>query len=568
MRLLTHPLACVLVAFVIQTPAQPSPPQTGSASLKARVVAADTGSPVRRASIRVDTQGFSWIVTTDDEGRFVAPELPAGRYTIRVTRPGFLTWLFGREPAGSMSRVEPIELRGGQALDRGDLRLPRGGVITGRIADESGDPVSDTDVRALRLNYLTPGEPRLDYVRHATTNDLGEYRIFGLPPGRYFVGIGLSVQEAAGRTDQGAPTTRIIASRSGVAPQFYPGTAVATDATPVIVEPGGTSMGVDIRQMSVPLATISGTVTNARGSPATGAIVMLNPARADGVLFTLMAMIEPQPDGRFHFVNIPPGDYRVDVVPKTRLQAIGQSGTTAVPRDEREEIASVPITVAGQNIDGLAIRTARGFTVEGRLRVEGTPRLPSAGTVMVTAIPATRRQGMSGAFFGGVANVEGDGRFLLRGVATTLIMRVSGIPQDWALKAVTVNGVDVTDAGLDVQSDVRSVDIFVTPMPSRVIGTVTDANGTLISDYAAVVVFSSDNRRWTTLWTRYVKRERPVGGTFTITGLPAGDYFAAAVDILEPDWASPSQLEALRRDATVFTIADGETKTLMLVRKR
>jgi hypothetical protein len=539
---------------------------TGTASLKARVIAADSGSPVRRATIRVESKGFSWATTTDDDGRFLVPELPAGPYTIRVARQGYLTWLFGREPAGSMARVAPIEIRAGQVLDRGDLRLPRGGVIAGRIVDEFGDPVTGIDVRALRLNYLAPGEPRLDYVRHGSTNDLGEYRIFDLPPGRYFVGIGLSIQEAAERTTQGAPRIRIVASRRGVAPQFYPGTAIATEATPVTLEPGGTASGIDIRQLSVPLASVSGTVTNSRGAPAADAIVMLNPARADRILFSLLAFVEPQPDGRFHFANIPPGDYRIDVVPKARLEAIGQTGTTNVPRDAREEIASVPITVTGQDMD-VAVRTARGYTVEGRLRVEGGSPTPPGYVVTVSAMAATRREGMSGAFFSGTGQVRPDGRFVMNGIASRVILGVHGLPQDWALKAVTVNGTDVTDAGLDVNTDVQSVDVLVTPTPSRLTVTMADTTGAVLSDAAAVVVFPSDSTRWTTVLTRYVRSARPSGSSAMITGLPAGDYLAAAVDILEPDWASPTQLEALRKTATPFTIADGEQKTVTLVRR-
>ena len=557
----------VALSLILALPLQSQAPPAGTASLKARVIAADTGTAVRRASVRVDGNSYSWIVTTDDEGRFVLADLPAGRYTVRVTTQGFLPWLFGREPAGSMSRVEPIEIREGQILDRGDLRLPRGSVIAGRIVDEFGEPVIGIDVRALRLNYLAPGEPRLDYVRHGITNDLGEYRIFGLAPGRYFVGIGLSTQEAAQRTDQGSPTLTVVASRQGVAPRFYPGTAVATEATPVVIEPGGTAANIDIQQRSVPLATVSGTVTNSRGAPATDSIVMLNPARADRVLFTLVAFIEPQRDGGFRFVNIPPGDYRLDVVPKARLEAIGQTGPTAVPRNEREEIASVPIVVSGQDVDGVAVRTARGFSVEGRVRLEGGAVLPPKSKIMVTGHAATRRQGMSGAFFGASGLVQPDGRFILTGVASRLIFGISSIPQDWALKSITLNGVDVTDVGLDVQNDVRSIEILLTPTPSHVTATVTDASGAAVQNYAAVVVFSSDNARWTTLLTRYVRSSRPSGGTVTIAGLPAGDYFAAAVDILEPDWASPAQLDALRRTATAFTLADGERKALTLVRR-
>ncbi len=566
MRLAVAILACV-VGLGAHTPVSPQAQNTGTASLKGRVIASDTGSPVRRATVRADSKGISWVALTDDDGRFLVPELPAGLYSIRVSSQGFLTWLFGREPEGSISRVTPIEIREGQVFDRGDLRLPRGSAITGRIVDAFGDPVMGIDVRALRLNYLAPGEPRLDYVKSGTTNDLGDYRIFGLPPGRYFVGIGLNVREAAERTDQGSPAVRVVPAREGVAPQFYPGTAIATEATPVVVDPGGTATGIDIRQLSVPLAVVSGIVTNSRGAPATGSIVMLNPARADRVLYSLVAFLEPKGDGHFQFVNIAPGDYRIDVVPRARLEAIGQSGTTDVARDEREEIASLPISVSGQDVTGVSVRTARGFTLEGRLRVEGDSPTPPGRVVTVTALALTRREGMSGAFFSGAGRVRPDGRFVIHGVASSLMVRVHGLPDDWALKAVTVHGADITDSGLDAKGDVQSVDVLVTPSPSRVKATLVDSSGSVASETAAVLVFSSDSARWTTMHTRYIRSARSAGGSATFTGLPPGDYLAAAVDILEPDWASPTRLEQLRRSATPFTLIDGEQKTLTLVRR-
>ena len=165
--------------------------------------------------------------------------------------------------------------------------------------------------------------------------------------------------------------------------------------------------------------------------------------------------------------------------------------------------------------------------------------------------------------------MQPDGRFALVGVAGRLILRVYGIPQTWALKRVMLDGVDVTDIGVDLQSDVKTLEIVLTATPSKVTGTVVDSTGAAVHDYAALVVFSSDERRWTSLLTRYVRFDRrPAGGAVTITGLPAGDYYAAVVDILEPDWASPARLEELRRTATPFTLNDGEAKTLTLIRKK
>jgi hypothetical protein len=568
MRLVTHALACVMVAAGTQAPGQPSKPATGSASLEGRVIASDSGAPIRQATVLLDRAGLQWTATTDTDGHFAIGDLAAGRYTIRITKAGFVTWRFGREPGGSVSRVEPFEIRDGQAFDRGDLRLPRGGVITGRVVDAFGDPVSEMDVHALRLRYFTPGDARLAAARHATTNDLGEYRIFGLDPGRYYIGLGLSVRDGAERGLQSTPTLRVIPARHGVAPTFYPGTANAGNATPIDVDAGGVAAGIDVRLHDVPLASLSGTIANARGGPAAGAIVMLHPARADGVLASFLAVVEPDASGTFHLVNVPPGDYRIDAVSKARMEAIGQTGSSAArPAGAAEEFASVAITVAGQDIGGISIRMSRGFTVTGRLVVEGVAALPGTTKITVAATPILQRQGVSGVLLGASGDVQPDGRFVIGGVAGGQLFRAFGFPAGWAMTAVRLNGADVTDEIADITSDVKSLEVVLSASPARVMGAVTDSAGQPVTDVAAAIVFSVDARRWTLPATRFVRSERATGGQFTLVGLPAGDYYAAAVDILEPDWPSPDSLERLRRTATTFTIAEGETKALTIVRK-
>lgn len=561
------PLATlVLLGLLAQAPA---PSTSGSASLRGRVVASNTGTPVRQAGIQVQTGTLQWTTTTDDDGRFVIPDLPAGRYTVRVTKAGFVTWLFGRDRAGAQTRVEPLELKPAEKSDRGDLRLPRGGVIAGRIVDAFGEAVVGTDVRALRYEFLTPGEGRFGYVRHAATNDLGEYRIYGLPPGRYFVGVGMAVADLAERIGQSGGTIRVVPSRGGMSATFYPDTASVSDATPVAVEAGGEIRGIDFAQLAVPLATLAGSVTNERGQPASGVVVMLNPARRDGVLLPFPSMVEPDAGGRFSMANIPPGDYRLDIVSKARLEAIGTTGSSAARPAVPDEFASVPITVAGQDIEDTAIRTARGFDVAGRLVVEGGFSLPPTANVSVSSVTTLRRRAVTNTFLGSSASVQPDGRFVLNGVAGGQLVRAYGLPAGWTLKAVRLNGADVTDEGFDVAGPVRSLEVVVTPEAPAITGSVRDSNGVAVKDYAAVIVFSDDPRRWTLRLTRFVTSAKPgPDGQFAVAGLPPGNYLAAVVDILEPDWPSPDSLESLRRTATPFTLSDGETKTLTLGRKR
>ena len=156
----------------------------------------------------------------DGNGRFEFTDLPAGRFTISVAKGGFVTTTVPGQPAGKSRRDRPV--RHGQRYDRGELRLPRGGVITGRVLDAFGDPVMEASVSAFRAEYINPGVRRLSASRPVQTNDLGDFRIYGVAPGKYYVGASLRPLPSA---ESGNAPPRMVPSTEGVATTFFPGTA-------------------------------------------------------------------------------------------------------------------------------------------------------------------------------------------------------------------------------------------------------------------------------------------------------------------------------------------------------
>src|SRR5262249_5985964 len=171
--------------------ARPRPPaQAGSAAIRGRIFAADTGRPLRRARIAAlapELAGESRTVSTDSDGRYELTGLPAGRYTIRVTRSGYLPLRYRqRRP---LEEGKPLQLLDRQTLDNVDFSLARMGLISGRVVDEFGDPIEGVNVMALRLMFFngrrqfvpTSGGPSL------RTDDAGQYRLLGLEPGSYLL---------------------------------------------------------------------------------------------------------------------------------------------------------------------------------------------------------------------------------------------------------------------------------------------------------------------------------------------------------------------------------------------
>src|SRR5688572_22634502 len=195
---------------------------TGTARIRGTVVDATAGTPLRRASLRLrtvpSTRG-SWTAVTDGNGRFEFPALPSGRFAIAVSRGGYVNLNTPADAARS------IQLTDGQTLDLPPLRLARGGVITGSISDEYGDPAPEVTVQAFRAEYMQ-GMKRLIGVRSAATNDIGQYRIYGLQPGTYYLAT-------SARGEDGSPLkfidagTEVAPGATGIAPTFYPGTSTA-----------------------------------------------------------------------------------------------------------------------------------------------------------------------------------------------------------------------------------------------------------------------------------------------------------------------------------------------------
>src|SRR5919197_3501676 len=157
----------------------------GTAVIAGRVVTADTGRPVKHARVMVSAGGRqSRATTTDEQGRFRITDLMGGSYTISASRTGFVDAVYGqRRP---LQPGTPVTLADGQELATIDLRLVRGGVITGRVLDEDGEPLARALVTVQRYQYIR-GERRLSPAGGDQSDDRGQYRVFGLPPGEYYV---------------------------------------------------------------------------------------------------------------------------------------------------------------------------------------------------------------------------------------------------------------------------------------------------------------------------------------------------------------------------------------------
>ncbi len=556
----------------------PRQAKTGTARLRGRVTAAEAGGPVRRAQVRISGPDIgSKSALTDAEGRYEFRDLPAGRFNLSATKSGFVTVQYGQTRPFESGKA--IDLTDGQLMDKGDISMPRGSVISGRLLDEFGDPIADAMVSAMRSVWSGGRRRLMSTGRTATTNDLGQFRIYGLSPGDYFVsatsrggdmmGMEMAMAATLGAAAAGGPVGSN--PNSGYAPTYFPGTANGAEAQKISLTAGQEAQNTDFALLPVRLAKISGTVVSSDGKPVDGSMINAMPRGGDGMAMMMAGAARTDKNGNFTITNVAPGDYTLQSRALTIVTSGGGDNMMFTARiggggdGADAEVGNLPLTVNGDDVSGVVIVTSKGASAAGHLTFEGGTKPTALTSIRVSAMAAEMDGPMMS--LGGNGSVKADGSFELKGMSGARIIRASNLPPGWTLKSVNVNGADVTDTGMDFKGTeaVTGVEIVLTSKLTEVNGTVKGAGAQPVKDYT-LVVFSDEPQRWSAPASRYVSGTRPdQDGRFQMKNMPPGGYYAIAVDYLpQGEWNDPEVLDRLKATATRFSLGEGETKTLDL----
>jgi hypothetical protein len=432
----------------------------------------------------------------------------------------------------------------------------------------------------MRSQFHAGGRRLVPAGRIAQPNDLGQFRIYGLPPGDYFVSATLrSFDTFFFNRDDDGPTGSN--PQSGYAPTYYPGTPAPAEAQRVQLGLGQELASVDFALAPTRLSNVSGTVIGSDGKPAGGALVMLMPARRQSIMFAGPGgSARTQADGRFTLHNVVPGDYVLQARNMSGTfvaeadgvvmgLAIRADGDSEGPRRREPEFASVPMTVGGSDIANMVLVTTHGARASGRVIFDGEPTPSALKDVRVMA-PSADPEGTP---VPGVraARVTEQGTWDTSGLIGRRLFRAGNLPKGWVLKSVSVNGQDITDTGLDFHpgADVSGIDIVVTQKTTHLSGGVVGADRAPVKDYT-VVVFPDDEQKWSLMSSRWIATARPdQQGRFEMKDLPPGSYYAIAVEYVpEGEWQDPEWLTRARASATAFRLDEGETKSLDLTLSR
>ena len=268
-------LTVVALAFTLAQ--QAAIPQ--QAAVSGTVLEAGSNTPV--AGAQVTLMSFApgpqpgrppepLIATTDQDGRYRFDALEPGRYRVSVQKAGFATMLWPGFPEAT--------LKAGERKTDLNVTIQRSAAIVGRVLDENGESIANANVmrwrRPLVMNgAAVPARPGLIPAGSAAqTNDLGEFRLFGLAPGEVYV-------QATSRLDFG----RSASPRPTVPlATYFPGTADVVGAMAITLAAGQTSGDITIRMVSAPAFQVSGVITDEGGRPVENALVRLLLERTPG----------------------------------------------------------------------------------------------------------------------------------------------------------------------------------------------------------------------------------------------------------------------------------------------
>ena len=527
-------------------------PLTGTGSIRGRITAADTGAPLRRALVNLGGPQKMRGTYTDHEGRYEFNDLPPGTYNLFVNpgshRAGYQSTPYGASPSsfGFNMRPKPIELADGQRIANLDVALLRTGVISGRVIDADGQPAARVRVAAW---LVRPGSDPAQ-TNSAQTDDLGQFRLFNLMPGDYFLVANPSMGGSQAEI-QGEPT--------GFAPTYAPGTPVRSEAMRLRVARGAEA-SVDIQLLETRVYSISGMVVTSKGDAMGNVSVMLMRTESStGSSFGAPVT----PTGTFTFRNVPPGQY--DVVARHTLPRA--PGTVVRGPDPNQELGIVRVDVGTSDLTSVVVATQPGATVAGEIVFDG--EMTEGRRASLSAQPTERRP-----FIGGPLLEVKESTFLMRNVYGPVVLRGSaGGGPGWGLEAVLLRGKDITDVPTTfTASDSGHLQIVFTDKAPSVVGVVVDESGKPAAE-AAIILFGRDPSTWQPRSSYYRTGRIVKDGRYAINGLREGQYYAVAVPLDVPlNLGQPSAelLESLSQVATAVTLNMGEKRpvdlTLVAVR--
>jgi hypothetical protein len=510
-------------------------------TIEGTVLRAGTNEPLRKARVTLrraeGRSEASQSATTDAAGRFALKSVEPGRYRLFVERIGFVRQEFGQRTPGRPGSV--LTLSEGQKLRDLIFRMTPWATITGRVFDEDGEPLPWVQVQVLRSVY-NRGRREFAPTGGFTTNDLGEYRVFGLAPGRYALSATVTGFGRGSRRDENA-------SDEAYTPTYYPGTTDPDAATIIELRAGEELRQFDFRFIPVRTVRVRGRVFTSAdilpGRPTQVGLVPRGFGRR-GFRGENSTSVEGV-DGNFELRGVVPGSYYL-------IAFLFDEGKTYSAR--------AAVDVSGSDVEGVTLTLGPGAELIGVLQVEGPGDL---GEREVN-VGLTPREEFA-MFGGGNGRVGADGSFVVSNIPEGIYdVFVSRLGENFYLKSARLGGQDVLESGLTVGRGKAGsrLEVVIGGAPARVEGVVLSEDNLPVSG-ATVVAVPDAPRRARPMWYKTATTDQ--FGRFALKGLAPGDYKIFAWEEIEPGaYQDPDFIRPLEQKGLDVRVGEGEVKSAEL----
>jgi len=525
---------------------------------------------------------------TGVDGKFAFPSVPAARYQLVATSPGFVPAEYGQK---RMKGAGLPLIVSGQAMTNLRLEMVPTGAISGRVTDPYGQPIAIADVFVLKSSYQE-GRRILTQFLSAKTDERGEFRLFWLTPGTYYLNVvvpdGTNQADLIINSDNINPATSIIGVRTilrdvlsrpigtGAAeneahvPVYYPSTTNPQQARPIEVRAGEDIRGIYITAGVVRTFHVRGVVSNfvaGAGMQGQTRLIPTDPA------WPPMQTPLDSNTGKFDYGRVVPGSYILYV-------QVRPPGATS-PADALW--ATMPLEVREQDVDNLTLVPRAGINLTGKVVLDGQPAGTLASLVGGLFLgmrpdPLVTQQAPSPS-----TRVSPDGTFVLAGAiagnyriyAPPLLSPnnpalLGGLPpsppglENSYVKSIRVGGADVLDSGVRlIPIEGLSVEIVLGTNAGSLEGRVTRDGNPAADVTVGMLPNTFSARGYRTDMHRTILTD--ASGHFQLRGLPPGDYKVFAWEDADKD--AIMDLDFVRgyeEKGTRIEIADGEKKIIEL----
>jgi protocatechuate 3,4-dioxygenase beta subunit len=478
---MTGLIVCFLsIAAVL---AAQQPPSGHPGTIEGTVVSSLTGAPVKKvvAAIRDPGGNVSYAATTDSAGHFQFVNVEPGTYAFSMlAAQGYV------QLQTDKTFSKPITVAEDQHVTAIKLKMVPLGVITGRVFDDQGEPLSSVAMTAFHYDYAS-GTKILNSVARANTDDLGTYRLYDLPPGHYIVKAQVREMRPAI-----PPNTQLNVPETGFATVFYPGVGDETQASRVEVLPGAETAGTDFRLDRVPVYHVRGKT----GIGGTRFQVSLNTCGSAGQQAAASGISRESPDGKFDLADVPAGSYCLVATHNERNRAL---------------YGMEQIVVEDRSVDNVVISPRLMEDIQGTLQIDGT-LTGNVGTSVHLGYQVN---------FG--ASVSNDGgNFTIPGATPgAFSVYLMGDMDKLYLKSIEYAQQDAPDGVINVGMDRSPLILRAGADPGQLTGIVRTASGDPAEETPVLVEPAS-------LLTGRIDLVKTAAtdanGKFQIKGLAPGDY--------------------------------------------